>query len=52
MIVKQIIIGLSCKEIARNLCRSHLTIAKHRENIYSKLEIHSRFELYKKIVRE
>lgn len=43
--------GKSNKEIAELLCLSAKTVAAHRANIMSKLEIHSRAELVKYAIR-
>ncbi|MBD5333132.1 MAG: helix-turn-helix transcriptional regulator [Bacteroides sp.] len=40
-IIRCVALGLSNKEIAENLCISQHTVATHRRNIASKLDIHS-----------
>ena len=44
--------GLSNDEIAERLVISHHTVARHRENLMSKLNLHSRGELVKYAIRK
>ena len=39
--------GLSNDEMAESMCISHFTIQKHISNIYKKLEINSKNQLFK-----
>lgn len=43
-ILEQIAKGLSSKAIAENLCIATSTVRKHIENIYKKLQVHSKIE--------
>ena len=44
--------GLTNAEIGENLSISPKTVARHRENIMSKLNLHSRTELVKYAIRK
>lgn len=44
--------GMSNEEIAEKLCISKHTVARHRENLMRKLELHSRSELVKYAIRK
>ena len=44
--------GLTNREIGQQLSISHKTVARHRENIMEKLNLHSRVELVKYAIRK
>jgi len=51
-VIYYLISGLSCDEIAEKLYISKLTVHTHIKNIYRKLGIKSRIELYRRVVQE
>jgi DNA-binding NarL/FixJ family response regulator len=51
VVLEQLAAGLSYTKIAENLFRSPSTIRKHIENIYKKLQVHSKLEAVEKAKR-
>lgn len=51
-VLEQLSKGLSYNSIAENLCLSPFTIRKHIENIYRKLQVHSKIEALEKARKE
>jgi two-component system response regulator NreC len=51
-ILEQLATGLSNDEIADKLVISRHTVARHRENLMRKLDLHSRSELVKYAIRK
>ena len=45
-IIRLMIFGMSCRQIARNTARSIHTIESHKANIYEKLSVRSKAELF------
>jgi DNA-binding CsgD family transcriptional regulator len=51
-VIRCLISGLSCDEIAEKLYISKLTVRTHIKNIHRKLGTKSRIELYRRVIRE
>lgn len=51
-VLELLAVGLSNDEIAENLVISRHTVARHRENLMGKLNLHSRSELVKYAIRK
>lgn len=51
-ILKLTAVGLKIDEIAKQLNRSHSTVAKHRENLMKKMHMHDRVALTRLAIRE